>query len=111
MKKQALFDSVNPIEIAMVQPAVLLSPIKPGIPASGGTLEVMVRVQAPDQPIDNQHKVTPKRLALVVDRSGSTDGQPLAEALKCALHIAERMTAADQMAVVVYDDKVDPWCH
>ena len=91
----------------MVQPTILLTPSKLAIPAAGGVLEVMVRVQAPDQPGESQHKVTPKRLALVVDRSGSMDGQPLTEALKCVLHIAERMTAADQMAVVVYDDKVD----
>ena len=91
----------------MVQPTILLTPSKSAIPASGGVLEVMVRVQAPDQPGESQRKITPKRLALVVDRSGSMDGQPLTEALKCVLHIAERMTAADQMAVVVYDDKVD----
>ena len=91
----------------MVQPTNLLTPSRSAIPAAGGVLEVLVRVQAPDQPGENQHKVTPKRLALVVDRSGSMDGQPLTEALKCVLHIAERMTTADQMAVVVYDDKVD----
>jgi Ca-activated chloride channel family protein len=91
----------------MVQPTILLTPSKSAIPAAGGVLEIMVRVQAPDQPGESQHKITPKRLALVVDRSGSMDGQPLTEALKCVLHIAERMTAADQMAVVVYDDKVD----
>ena len=91
----------------MVQPTILLTPSKSAILAAGGVLEVMVRVQAPDQPSQSQQKIIPKRLALVVDRSGSMDGQPLTEALKCVLHIAERMTAADQMAVVVYDDKVD----
>ena len=91
----------------MVQPTILLTPLKSAIPASGGILEVMVRVQAPDQPGESQHKITAKRLSLVVDRSGSMDGQPLTEALKCVTHIAERMTAADQMAVVVYDDSVD----
>ena len=34
-------------------------------------------------------------------------GQPLAEALKCVTHIADRMTAIDQMALVVYDDTVN----
>ena len=91
----------------MVQPTIILSPIKSVIPAAGGTLEVLVRVQAPDQPQDQTHKVTPKRLSLVVDRSGSMHGQPLSEALKCVSHIADRMTAVDQMAVVVYDDAVD----
>ena len=91
----------------MVQPTILLTPSKSVIPAIGGVLEVLVRVQAPDQPGESQHKVTPKRLALVVDRSGSMSGQPLAEALKCVTHIADRMTAIDQMALVVYDDTVN----
>ncbi len=91
----------------MNQPTILLSPRKSAISAQGGVLEVLVRVQAPDQPADTQAKVSSKRLALVVDRSGSMDGQPLAEALRCVTHIASCMTPADQMSVVVYDDKVN----
>ena len=91
----------------MVQPTILLTPSKSAISAVGGVLEVLVRVQAPDQPGESQHKVTPKRLALVVDRSGSMDGQPLIEALKCVTHIADRMTTIDQMALVIYDDTVN----
>ena len=77
----------------MTQPTFLLSPIKPAIPAQGGAIDVMVRLQAPDQPEGSKAKVTPKRLSLVVDRSGSMDGQPLQEALRCVGHIAARMTA------------------
>jgi len=43
----------------------------------------------------------------VVDRSGSMDGQPLHEALRCVSHIAGCMTPADQLSVVVYDSEVD----
>lgn len=91
----------------MTQPTFLLSPIKPAIPARGGAIDVMVRLQAPEQPEGSKAKVTPKRLSLVVDRSGSMDGQPLHEALKCVGHIAARMTADDRVSIVVYDDKVD----
>lgn len=91
----------------MTQPTFLLSPIKPAIPAQGGAIDVMVRLQAPDQPEGSKAKVTPKRLSLVVDRSGSMDGQPLQEALKCVGHIAARMTASDRVSIVVYDDKVN----
>lgn len=91
----------------MTQPTILLSPRKSAVPAQGGILEVLVRVQAPDQPVDTQVKVISKRLALVVDRSGSMEGQPLAEALRCVTHIASCMTPTDQMSVVVYDDKVN----
>ena len=73
----------------------------------GGALDLLVRVQAPDQPADAKATITPKRLALVVDRSGSMDGQPLTEALRYVTHIADSMTAADSLSAVVYDDKVN----
>jgi Ca-activated chloride channel family protein len=91
----------------MIEPTVLLSPVKSAVPAEGGVIEVMVRVQAPDQPESSKTKITAKRLALVVDRSGSMDGQPLHEALRCVSHIAGCMTPADQLSVVVYDSQVD----
>lgn len=91
----------------MTQATILLSPIKSAICAEGGALEVLVRVQAPDQPANSKATITPKRLALVVDRSGSMDGQPLTEALRCVTHIADSMTGADSLSVVVYDNKVN----
>jgi Ca-activated chloride channel family protein len=90
-----------------IQPTILLSPIKSAIPAQGGAVDIMVRVQGPEQPEGNMTKVTPKRLSLVVDRSGSMDGQPLHEALKCVEHIAGCMTPQDRISVVVYDDNVN----
>jgi len=91
----------------MIEPTVLLSPVKSAVPAEGGVIEVMVRVQAPDQPETSKATITTKRLALVVDRSGSMDGQPLHEALRCVSHIAGCMTPADHLSVVVYDNRVD----
>jgi len=91
----------------MTQPTIILSPRKPVISAQGGVLEVLVRVQAVDQPKEAQAKVTAKRLALVVDRSGSMSGEPLTEALRCVTHIAGCMTPNDQLSVVVYDDQAN----
>ena len=91
----------------MTQPTIVFSPLQAGVPAAGGALEVLVRVQAPDRPADLAVTHLPKRLALVVDRSGSMDGQPLQEALRCVEHIASHLTPQDAMALVVYDDKVD----
>jgi Ca-activated chloride channel family protein len=90
-----------------VHPTILLSPLKPAVPAQGGAIDIMVRVQGPEQPEGDKAKVTPKRLSLVVDRSGSMSGQPLHEALKCVQHIAECMTPQDRISVVVYDDNVN----
>ena len=89
------------------QPNILLSPLKSAIPAQAGAIEIMVRVQGPEQPEGDKAKVTPKRLSLVVDRSGSMDGHPLHEALKCVQHIAGCMTSQDRISVLVYDDSVN----
>jgi len=86
---------------------VLLSPQKQAVSATGGTLDVLVRVQAPDLPEGQPLQQSPKRLALVVDRSGSMDGQPLEEALRCVEHIATHLGPKDQVSIVVYDSRVD----
>jgi Ca-activated chloride channel family protein len=91
----------------MTQSTIVFSPLHAGVPAEGGALEVLVRVQAPDRPADLAATHLPKRLALVVDRSGSMNGQPLEEALRCVTHIASHLTPQDALALVVYDDKVD----
>ena len=85
---------------------ILLSPRKAAVPSQGGAIDVMVRVQGPEQPEGGSTKVPPKRLSLVVDRSGSMSGQPLREALKCVEHIAHCLTSEDRISVVVYDDDV-----
>lgn len=91
----------------MTQASIVFSPLQAGVPAAGGLLDVLVRVQAPDQPADLAVSHSPKRLALVVDRSGSMAGQPLDEALRCVQHIANHLSPQDALALVVYDDKVD----
>ena len=92
----------------MDKPTIVFSPLQAGVAAAGGPLDLLIRVQAPDQPAQAAATpATPKRLALVVDRSGSMNGQPLQEALRCVEHIASHLTPQDAMALVVYDDKVD----
>ncbi len=91
----------------MTQPTILLSPIKVAVPAEGGAIDVMVRVQGAEQPNGESMITPPKRLSLVVDRSGSMNGKPLYEALKCVRHIATCMAPQDRLSVIVYDDNVN----
>ncbi|MDH4478667.1 MAG: VWA domain-containing protein [Rhodoferax sp.] len=97
----------TPVTTPVAQPTVLLAPSKSVVSSQGCVMEVLVRVQALDWPEGLIQRGTHKRLALVVDRSGSMHGDPLTEALACVVHIAERLTPTDQMALVVYDAKVD----
>lgn len=91
----------------MDKPTMMISPLQAGVPAAGGAVDMLVRLRAPQRPegLKTQHQA--KRLALVVDRSGSMSGQPLEEALRCVEHIASHLTPQDAMSLVVYDDKVD----
>ena len=92
-------------------PTIVITPAKAAVSERGGSMDVLIRIQAPDQPEDHAARYTPKRLSLVIDRSGSMHGEPLTEALRCASHIASRMTAADELSVVVYDNHVRRWSH
>jgi Ca-activated chloride channel family protein len=91
----------------MTTPTLLLSPLKAAVPARRGTLDVMVRLQAPDKPehVNTQNVV--RRLALVVDRSGSMRGRPLEEVKRCVMHIAGRLTTQDKLGVVFFNNRAD----
>lgn len=91
----------------MPAPTMLLQPHRAGLPAGRKfRLDVLVRVQAPDAPVDAAPR-PPLHLALVLDRSGSMAGRPLQEAKRCALAIAERLQPQDQLALVSYDNRVE----
>ncbi|NPC56674.1 vWA domain-containing protein [Caenimonas soli] len=88
-------------------PTLILTPGRQAVPANGGTLEVLLRLQAPDRPASDQAAARgPLRLAVVIDRSGSMSGEPLHEALKCAEYIAAGLQPVDELAVVLYDNQV-----
>jgi Ca-activated chloride channel homolog len=50
---------------------------------------------------------SPIRLGLVVDRSGSMSGGKLSTAKQAALAVLDRLDTRDEVAVVVYDDRID----
>jgi Ca-activated chloride channel family protein len=88
-------------------PTLLATPRRTALLAGhDNTLEVLVRIQAPDAPA-NLPQRHPLNLALVIDRSGSMSGQPLAEARRCAEFVLDGLLPTDRLALVVYDDEVD----
>jgi Ca-activated chloride channel homolog len=62
------------------------------------TLEAILRVKAPVAPELHRER-PPLNLAIVIDRSGSMSGQPLAEAKRCAAMIVDRLSAKDHASV------------
>ena len=88
-------------------PTVLITPLKPALlQGLAQKLPVLVRVQAPDADPAQKKDRRPYHLSLVIDRSGSMSGPPLAEAVRCAAHIVDRMAPTDVASLVVFDDHV-----
>ncbi len=86
---------------------ILLTPLRNGLRAGqDNTVDVLVRVQAPDAPEANAPVRPPQAIALVIDRSGSMSGHPLAEAKRCAEFVVSRMRPTDSVSVVQFDSHV-----
>lgn len=88
-------------------PTIIMTPRRPALIAGfPTTMDVLVRIQAPDMPEDVHTKRPKLNLALVIDRSGSMAGRPLEEAKRCTSFVLERLQPTDRAAVVAYDDSV-----
>src|SRR5712671_5704874 len=90
----------------MTDPTVLITPRRPAV-LSGfdNTVDLLLRLQAPAMPKATSER-SPLNLAIVLDRSGSMDGQPLDEAKRCAGMIVDRLGAKDRAALIIYDHDV-----
>jgi Ca-activated chloride channel family protein len=98
-KKHPLHESPLPTLLATPRRTALLAD-------HDNSIEVLVRLQAPDAPPDLAQR-NPLHLSLVIDRSGSMSGKPLAEAKRCAEYVLDGLLPADRLSLVVYDDGVD----
>lgn len=86
------------------RPELTITPLKQGIPAEGGTLELLVTTQVdfPEVSVDRK----PLNLALVIDRSGSMSGAPLEGAKEAARTAVSMLMPGDWVSVVTFDDQV-----
>ena len=80
---------------------VVLTPRRAGLCAGpDNTVEVLVRVQAPEAPAGHGAQRPPQALALVIDRSGSMAGRPLEEAKRCAEYVLGKLRPIDAVPLV-----------
>lgn len=73
----------------------------------GITQKVFVRVGIKGALNGREQQRTPANIALVIDRSGSMQGERIAHAREAANMAIDRMTPRDIASVVAFDDKID----
>lgn len=94
-------------EYLCLSTTVVLTPRRAGVvDGRDNVVEVLLRVQAPDAPAGHAAQRPPQAIALVIDRSGSMAGQPLAEAKRCAEYVISRLRPTDTLSLVQFDDRV-----
>ncbi|HLW00691.1 MAG TPA: VWA domain-containing protein [Ktedonobacterales bacterium] len=73
----------------------------------GSFRHIDFQVQVSQETARTEAARTPLTLALVLDRSGSMQGEKMQIARQAALGVLERLDERDQAAVVVFDDRID----
>ncbi len=88
--------------------AVALAPRRAGLSAGqDNTVEVLVRIQAPEAPQGHLAGRAAQAIALVIDRSGSMSGKPLSEARRCAEYVSSKLRPVDAVSLVQFDHRVE----
>lgn len=77
------------------------------IRSTGSKRAVDFSIQVKQMPIAEAQLRTPLKLALVLDRSGSMQGEKLHMAKNAASAVLDQLTPRDQIAVVIFDDRID----
>ena len=87
------------------RPIVSLTPERGGAPRDGGRFDALLRVEVGLPGVERDRDAV--TLALVIDRSGSMGGQPLAYAKRAAQQALAVLQPGDAVAVVAFDTHVD----
>ncbi|MFA5551479.1 MAG: VWA domain-containing protein, partial [Trueperaceae bacterium] len=99
-------DTAAPAEdpATLPTPTIKIVPGKPGLPAAGGAVDLVVTLEVDLPPVEVDRKAL--NLALVIDRSGSMGGQPLEAAKEAAKTAVNMLVPGDYVAVVHFGHDV-----
>lgn len=97
-------DSTQNFTAQLPQPTITVVPAKPGLPAAGGKLDLLVTVEVDLPAVDVDRK--PLNLALVIDRSGSMSGPALQAAKAAAQTAVGMLVPGDWVSVVAFESGV-----
>jgi Ca-activated chloride channel family protein len=71
------------------------------------TFDVLLKISSEVEDSPKETERLPLNLSLVIDRSGSMNGEPLEEAKKCASMLVDRMREKDRLSVVTYESHAE----
>jgi Ca-activated chloride channel homolog len=72
------------------------------------TVDVLIRITPPALSVDRNWKGRPDlNLSLVLDRSGSMEGEKMIRAREAAMFCVDQMLATDRLSVVTFDDRIE----
>lgn len=88
-----------------MQPQITLIPEKPQTHRNGTPLHILIQIQVPAAP-SNPARV-PLNLSLVIDRSGSMEGDKLEYAKAAARYVLQHLEPTDRVSLVAFDDRIE----
>ncbi|WP_245927429.1 vWA domain-containing protein [Aphanothece hegewaldii] len=89
-----------------MKPTITLIPLREVVTSDAYTqLDLIVRIESPQpQEILKRSKLN---LGLVIDRSGSMQGQKMDYARKAAIYAVEQLKESDRVSITIYDNQVE----
>jgi Ca-activated chloride channel homolog len=87
--------------------ALRVRPERKLIRKGGSELSIDFSIQVGPAPAQKKPERPPLKLALVLDRSGSMQGEKLSIAKRATLAVLDQLAERDKVAVVVFDDRID----